>query len=95
MSRHVAPNRQLGFHNTLILIVFLHDARHYNSVWREICAKTVVCFDQSALSGRRAVAVGTSNDRAARRPDNTMLLIPCGICATGIRLLGTCDEGQE
>lgn len=51
-----------------------------------------VCF---ALSGRRAVAVGTSNDRAVRRPDNTMLLIPCGICATGMHLLGTCDEGQE
>lgn len=83
-------SRQLGFCESFLLTVFLYEAHNYDSVGRQICTKTAVCFDQSnllSLSGMRVVAVGTSGNRAVRSPNDTRPLMPCGICATGIHSL--------
>lgn len=72
-GKHNRSSRQLGLRKSLILIVYhvSYEAHNYNSVGREICTKTVVCFDQSNLLSLRAgwefarvVAVGTSRTRA-------------------------------
>lgn len=88
--KHDRSSRQLGLRKSLTLIVYhvSYEAHNYDSVGREICAKTAVCFDQSNLLSLRGVricasgTVGTSRNRAVRSPNNT---IPSGIsnCATG------------
>lgn len=50
-DKHDRSSRQLGLRESLILIVYQvsYEAHNYNSVGREMCTKTAVCFDQFNL----------------------------------------------
>lgn len=51
VGKHNRSSRHLGLRKSLILIVYHvpYEAHNYDSVGREICIKTVVCFDQFNL----------------------------------------------
>lgn len=53
-DKHNLSSRQLSLRKSLILIVYhvSYEAHNYDSVGREICTKTAVCFDQSNLLSR-------------------------------------------
>lgn len=62
-DKHDRSSRQLGLRKSLILIVYhvSYEAHNYDSVGKEICTKTVVCFDGSNLLSLRGVRICASS----------------------------------
>lgn len=59
-GKHDRSSRRSGLRKSLILIVHhvAYEARSYDSVGREICAKTAVGFDQTDLLSERGENLG-------------------------------------
>lgn len=71
-DKHDRSSRQLGLRKSLIVTVYhvSYEARNYDSVGREICLKTAVCFDQSNLLSLRRVRilpVGTEQKQSSEK----------------------------